>query len=202
MSEIQSQAGISLADVYDVDGSVARLQQLETREVTLTHEMGATIFSERLSGAIRRANTGDILQSVSWNIVLTDLPGSLTRIFGVQVFTDNSGRVNDATVSIRDGPAGREIPIFAWDLNFTNVVSRIEDDGGGVATLRTLINAISGNPPNMLIHSEQRQPIDQIAFRGSSTAFGAGTVNVTMVLYIGFTHVGDISSFGLPIPGW
>jgi len=200
--KILSRAGVSLADTYDVQGSIAGIEQLESREVTLAHEMGATIFSERLSGSIRRANTGDILQSVSWNIVLSDLPNFITRVLGVQVFADDSGRVNDVTVSIRDEDAGREIPIFAWDLNFTNVVSRIEDNGGGVNTVRTLVNAIVG-APSLLIGDSQPQAVNRIAFRGSSTAFGAGNVNVTMVLYQAFTHIaGGLSSFGLPIPSY
>ena len=45
MVKILSQAGISLADLYNVEGSIAGIEQLDTRELPIVHEMSGTIFS-------------------------------------------------------------------------------------------------------------------------------------------------------------
>ena len=46
--------------------------------------------------------------------------------------------------------------------------------------------------------------INDIAFRGVTSAFGAGTVVLTALIHIAFTHLGGNvpSNFGLPVPGW
>ena len=204
MVKILSQAGISLADVYDVEGSIAGIEQLRSEEVQLVHEMGATIFSERVSGAIRRATTGDINQSTTWDIVLTDLPAGVSRILGVSVFADVGSRVNDAAVSLRDPTGGREIPVFLWDsTQGVLVVARMRDDGAAAATFNVLASTLNiGAVPSMLIGEGQPQRVNEIAFRGGTNAFGAGTVEVIMLVYLALAQVGGISSRGLPVPGW
>jgi len=203
MTKILSQTGISLADTYDVEGSIAGIEQLESREVSLVHEMGGTIFSERLSGAIRRVTTGAILQNAAWDLILTDLPAVPTRVLGVVVFSDDDARISRAMVAIRDPLAEREIPIFVWDANEATVTVRMQDNGAAVTTENVLANALGvATLPSMLIGSEQPQPVDQVAFRGLTTGFGAGTVVTTALIYIGFSQVGGISSHGLPVPAW
>ena len=203
MVKILSQAGTSLADTYDVEGSVAGIEQLETRELPIVHEMGATVFSERFSGAIRRITSGDIAQNLSWNVVATDLPAGPTRVFGITVFTpDDVSDLSDLGVMIRSAD-DREIPIFAWDSNEANVRVPFEDDGGGVTNNVVLANALDvATLPSMLIGGGQPQVVNQIAFRGRTNAFGAGTVETIALIYIGFSEIGGISSRGLPVPGW
>ena len=203
MVKILSQSGNSLADTYDVEGSIAGIDELETHELGIIHEMGATIASERLSGNLRRGTTGAINASDTWDVLLTDLPAVPTRILGCVVMTDDASRVARAMVAIRDQPNGREIPIFAWDDNEADLALRIQDNGGAVGILALLQNALSiGTLPNMLIGTDQPQPIDAIAFRGVASAFGAGDVTITFLLYIAFTQVGGISSRGLPVFSW
>lgn len=204
MVKILGRAGVSLADVYDVVGSRAGLEQLESREVSLVHEMGQTIFSERFSLFVRRATSGALMQSVNFNIVLSDLPSGAWRILGVMVFADVQGRALLASVAVRDPLGGRELPFWVWDSAGDSdlVRVRMEDNGAGVAQHRVL------QPAPALIHlpglgaGDQPQSMSEIAFRGSTNAFGAGTVTLTMILQIGFSQVGGLDSHGLPIPSW
>jgi len=203
MVKVLSQAGISLADTYDVEGSIAGIEQLQSQDVQLVHEMGGTIFSERLNGAIRRSQDLEALQSTTWDNVLTDLPATISRVLGCVVFTDVEARLQSVMVAIRDAASGREIPIFAWDTGEAFIGVRMSDDGSAVAPVEILQNALGiGVLPSMLIGDNQRAPVNSIAFRGQTTAFGAGDVTTTMLLYIAHTHLGGISSFGLPVPGW
>jgi len=201
MVKILSQSGDSLADLYDVEGSIAGIDNLETRELPIVHEMGATIFAERLSGFVRRITTGALLQSVSYNAVITNLPAHITRILGVQVVADTGGRVSLAAVSIQQENGEREIPIYIFDStnDSESQVRFIENEV--LATFESLNPGVV-QVPSLLIGSPQRQRVNQIALRGTTLAFGAGDVTITALIYIGFTHIGEISSRGLPVPSW
>jgi len=204
MVKILSQAGTSLADMYNVQGSIAGIDQLESNEVTLAHEMGALIFSERLSGAIRRASSGAILQTTTFDIVLNDLPSGIARILGVMVLSANGSRVANASVYVRDDAAGREVPIFLWDSTQTILTVRMEENAGGAVALNVLTSDLnSAFLPSLLIGVGQPQRVNSIAFRGLSTTFGAGTVTVTAVIYVAFSQLGGTRrNRGLPIPAW
>jgi len=205
MVKILSRSGTSLADMYDVEGSIAGIESLESREVTLIHEMGATLFAERYVQSIRRATSGDILQNASFNVVISNMPSSPFRIFNVFVFATVNGRVELASIAIRSEGQSREVPIWAWDSAIDTDLLRIrmEDDGGGVIQHRVLVPTASlANLPSMGTGTDQLRQVDEIAFRGSTTGFGAGTVAATMVMLIGFTDIGGIASRGLPVPSW
>lgn len=204
MVKILSQAGNSLADVYDVEGSIAGIATLETRELPIVHEMGATVFSERLTGSILRVATGDILQNATWDITTSDVGAvSFSRVLGCLVFTDSASRVSNVSVHIRDPLSGREVPIFAWDLNEAALNLRMVDDGAAVATFEALSNALNvATLPSFLIGSQQRNRIDTLVFRGLMTGFGAGTVFARALIYNIFSETEGISSRGLPVPGW
>jgi len=198
-TKILSRSGDSLADVYDVRGSIAGIDELESREIHLVHEMGHTIFSERVSGSIRRLTSGSISQSTAWNVVLTTLPIIPVRILGVVVLASDSSRLANSMVAVRDPDADREIPIHVWDTNEGALGARIVDDGAAVAELNMLQNALSiATLPSMFA-----VPATEVAFRGISNAFGAGGVTVTALVYISFARdASGLSSRGLPIPGW
>lgn len=203
-SKILSQSGISLADAYEVQGSIAGVENLDSEDVKVVHEMGGTMFSERLSGTIRRRSTGDLNQSTIFNQLITDLPAGPFKISNVVVLADLSARVNNIQVSIRDPISERESPFFIWD-NTTDVTNdiRIQDDGAAVADMRILIPAASQSLQGLVqIGGGQPQSVPDIAMRGQTLAFGAGTVEIILLLYLEFSQVGGISSFGLPIPGW
>ena len=206
MPKVLAQAGFSLADVYDVQGSIAGVDQLVTEEVHLVHEMGGTIFSERLGGAIIRATTGALNQSTTWDVITTGLPAGIWRVEGVYVQSDTAGRSDRAQVSLRDINAGREFPLFVWDAtnDFQSDI-RIIENGAAVGNDAALIQTSPvPNLPSLGIASGQRtQRVgEEIAFRGQTTAFGAGTITHTALIYIAFMRLRGVSSIGLPIPGW
>lgn len=196
---------MSLADVYNVEGSIAGVDQLESREVQLVHEMGGTIFSERFGSNIMLVETAAIAQSLSFDIVAPAvLSTTVQRILGVVVFANQAGRVAHAQVSVRDPTAGREVPIWffddAVDLEAT---IRIENNGAGAAahTLFRPVQLFEGIP-SLVAGTDQRSSVEQIVLRGTTTAFGAGTVVTTAVVLVAFSAAAGLSSRGLPIPSW
>jgi len=203
--KILSQSGMSLADIYDVEGSVAGVEQLLSHDVNVVHELGGTILSERLTGALLRITSGAISQSAAYDVVITAQPG-IQRVLGVLVFADDESRVDRAAVLARDNLAEREIPIFSWDTNEGTIRLRLQDDGAAVADHDQLVSV--GNMPNfptLLIGTGQPgNLVNQLALRGASNAFGAGTVVITAVIYIAHTNIdtAGLSSIGVPIPGW
>jgi len=207
VTKVLSQAGISLADMYDVEGSIAGVEQLESREVQVVHELGATIAAERLVGNIVRVSTGAILQSVAWNLLLPSLPTTPFRILGVAVITLAGTRVDNCQVSIRDNAVitdGVEIPIFVWGSTpDIEVPFRFVNNGAAVAETRYLRQAapIVGMP-SMGFGNTSREDTPSIVFRGSTNAFGAGTEEVICEIYTASMALGGVSSFGLPVPSW
>ena len=206
MGKIQSRVGSTLADTYDVRRGIAGLEELRTQEVAVVHEMGATIQSERFSSFIRRAATGDLAASTVWDIVIDDLPAGVSRILGVTVFPDTAARSDRVAVLLRDPEAGggREIPIWIWNSAtgiFQN--TRMVVEGAAPASFPVLY-PVEPNPsiPSLLVSEDQPQAVADIAFRGQTSAFGAGTVEHVLLLHIAFAAIGGLSSRGLPIPSW
>lgn len=202
MSKILAQAGISLADIYDIEGSIVGVDELLSKEVHTVHEMGGTIFAERLSAEIVRGTSGNILQSINFDIVSSIGP-TPSRILGAMVFTDTVARVDRVALMIRDPTTEREICIFAWDQNEASVRVRMQDNGAALASFDVLQAAAGvGTLPSMTIGTDQPFPVSEIAFRGRSLAFGAGNVVLTFLVYTAAARVSGISSHGLPIPSW
>jgi len=205
MSKVLAQAGISLADTYDIEGSIAGVEQLQAKDVSLVHEMGATIFSERLVQVVRRIATGDLLQTVSFDTSISDLPSTPTRVQGC-IVTADADRVLNCGVFLRDPFDQREHPIFVWDSAVDDAINiRMRDDGAAAATRIFLRpSVLSGGIPNMLMGSEQRRGTQDVVFRVNTTTFGAGTVDVVAQVLIAFANVQGsvVSSYGLPIPSW
>lgn len=202
---VQSQVGVSLSDVYDVKGGQSPIERLFTNEVPAVHEMGKTIFSERLQGGIRRRTTGAIGQSVLIDEVLDDLARTPFRLEGLLVMTNDSARIGSLAVMIRDDAAAnaREMPIWVWDGTNVDVV-RFEDAGNlQTFELLTPVPAHSMRPLLMIGVDQPGGPnVSQIAMRGTTSAFGAGTVFATLLLRTNAADQGGISSYGLPIPSW
>lgn len=201
MPKVLSQSGNSLADVYDVEGSIAGIEELLSKDVNLVHEMGSTIFSERLSARMIALSSGALAQSLEWDINFSF--AEHTRILAVQVVTATVARVNQASVALLSGAAvdDMEVPIWAWDANEGSVVARVLI-GGAVATQAVLISPIVPQVPSMLTGNDAPRPASTVSFRGGTTAFGAGTVITQALIYGLFPQVAGLSSRGLPIPGW
>jgi len=204
-SKILAQAGISLADVYDVQGSIAGVEKLLSEEVQVVHEMGGVLFSERLSGTMRRRTTGNLAQNVTFFSIIDDLPATPFRIQNFVVSADNAARFEHVAVSVRQGGGPREIPIFVWNATTGDLFRAYSSDGdGGVTTVHYFAPLQPANPfnPIMLLGQDAPQVVDEIALRVRTTGFGAGTAVATLTMYITFPQVGGISSYGLPIPSW
>ncbi len=121
------------------------------------------------------------------------------------VFTDTGARLSEVTVSLRDATQEREIPVFAWDLNEGILSIRMQDDGAAVGSFSALANALDvGTLPSMLAGRDQPQRVEQIAFRGLTAGFGAGTVFARALIYVGYAELAAEvpSSRGLPVPSW
>jgi len=202
--KILSQSGITLADAYNVVGSIAGIDELLSNEVSLVHDLSGTLFSERYVTTFRRIISGDVLQSTNIDIIIANLPATPTRLLGLCVMADDASRVSVAAVSVRDPLAsgGQEIPIWVWDR--TNAtVARFDDQGTvgaheimhGIPELTSVPTMIggSGQGPGM---------VDGIALHAQSSAFGAGTVEMTVLMYFGFAFQQGLSSKGLPFPSW
>ncbi len=208
MVKILSQAGMSLADIYDIEGSIAGVEHLSSHEVQTVHEMGGTIAAERIGGFIARATTGAIAQSTAWNVLFTEFPPTPFRILGVSVMDNSGGTVSNCQISIKNNAvitAGREIPIFVWDTTADSEVPvRWVNNGAAVTEFRDLRQAVPsvGGLPSMGFGDTSRMQTPTLVFRGSTAAFGGGTAEVIAQVYGAWMELGGISSYGLPVPGW
>lgn len=204
MVKILSQAGISLADMYQVDGSIAGIESMETRELPIVHEVGATVFSERFRTTIREIDTGPIAQSTEFNLEINSLPASITRLLGVMAVADTSSRVLNAAVSVHDAvadPIAQDFPIWVWSGNSVNLRLLV----GGTVVQRGLLIP---EPETVLIptfvggQDQGASPVKDLRFRGASTAFGAGTVTINFAVFLAFTFTSGVSAFGARVPSW
>lgn len=207
MPKVLAQAGSSLADIYNVQGSIAGVDELVTREVALVHEMGATIFSERCSSVIRRITSGALAQNIAFDVVVTDLPRGLWRILSLTVIADTVGRTDRAQVSFHDAipSVEQDVPLFTWATGNGGTESLIRISDVGAVNNRLQLVPAPGTPfqfPNLGVGVGQRQQVGQIAFRGLTTGFGAGAVTLVALLHIAFMDVGGLNSHGLSVPSW
>lgn len=204
MAKILSKSGESLADAYDVQGSIAGIDELISREVSLVHEMGSTIFSERLNGQILRIATGAVAQNVNFDITVQNLPTTPLRVHAVTLFASVQARTSLASVSLRARNLDREVAVLAWDSGFDNEVSwRASDNGAAVGT-HILLRPTGGYFPNgpNLMGGGNVEVVNVIMLRGLTSGFGAGTVEIVASVYISFSALAGISSEGLPLPSW
>lgn len=203
MVKIQSQAGDSLADVYDVRGSIAGIDHLETRELGIIHEMGGTVFSERFSMRVIRVNIGARAQNIDFTAAVTlEAPVTPTRILGTCVFCDAGARIAKVALLARSETDSREFPIWVYDgSNFIEV--DMEDSGLGLGSF----DVLQGEPSLSMLPSfasglNQPQMVETLQARGRTTAFGAGTVTPVCLWLVAFSRLEGLSSRGLPIPSW
>jgi len=180
------------------------VEELEPGPVHLVHEMGGTIFSERVVSQIRRLTSGDIAQSLDFGPQLADLPDNPFRILGFQVITDAAASLSHVALLMRDPEANQEFPVWVWDGTNSRTI-RIIDDNNAVANLGILTPEPGmSNYATMMFGPESRLSVPDLVLRGTTTAFGAGTVETIALVHIAFAEVskGGISAYGLPLPGW
>jgi len=205
--KILSQAGVSLADVYDIEGSVVGLENLDVGDIQGVHELGGQIHSERLQAFLIRMTTGAILQSTAFDITAGGIPDSINRVLNVFVFSDVAARLHFAQVGILGQGAAGEIPMWSWDST-SDAEYDVRLTIGGAAAGAELA-ARSPNPfvPQLLMRLGPNKLMPDLSFRGQTLAFGAGTVTVQALVLIarpneGNPPPGSPSSHGLPIPSW
>lgn len=206
--KILSRSGASVADVYDALGSNVGIDELDVGSLKGVHEMGGTVFAERVGGQIRRGTTGDIIASAGI-VVEVGMPLFPTRLLGLTVITDDASRVNRCAVMPQgemDGTttATQEMPIWVWDETNSTPV-RMVDNNGAAALFDVLhpIQPLTQVPSMMFGADSPAQTTATMAMRGDATAFGAGTVEIILLMYIAHAVAqSGLSSYGLPIPGW
>jgi len=208
MVKILSQAGQSLADMYQVEGSIAGIEQLRTDELPIVHEVGATVFSERFRTTYRRVSTGAILQNTDFDLAITNFPEGISRILGVTAFSDDAARITNCTCSVNDpiGGGGQDFPIWVWSGTTTPPRVRLED-GGTVTTYDLLMpdagSAIAAGAPTFVtVDTQGSRPIRDIYVRGRTTAFGAGNVTIIGLVHFAFSFTGGVSARGARVPSW
>jgi len=201
VGKVLSQGGRSLADQYDVVGSVAGIDELDSREVSLVHEMGAVLFSERFRVTTRRLEITGVLQSTAITLFLDNLPTGVTRLLGVQCLSDDGSRIANMQVSLFQPTGDQDFPIWVYSGNTLPIIVR---DDGSTVTQEILVPEPELNYfPNFTGGDLQGEdPTDDIRVRGITTAFGAGTVDLTVVFVMAFTFTGGVSPFGARIPSW
>ena len=211
MGKILSQSGISLADAYDVEGSIVGVEELESQGVKLVHEMGATMLSERLQGFFVKMES-TVAQNAFWTlssgaaITFADSPN---RILGISIVIPaaNAGDVTHCSLSIQNALLDRELLIHTWDSgDDPEVRVRFNDDGAGIASFLELRPAVS-NIPQLMVRLGEGPIMPNLRFAGGTSGFGAGTVVVTAIIHLCRANPetpapGAPSSHGLPLPSW
>ena len=208
MPKIQSQSGVSLADTYDIEGSIAGVENLESADVHLFDEMGARVFSERLQAFIVRLTAGAQTQGTAWSAVASGIPDTVNRILGLTVITDQANRTSNLQVSVGNNVTGREMPIWNWATAVDDEVGiQWSDDGAGQAAFNLMSSIHGYHLPQLLTRIGAAKAMPDVIFRGITTVFGAGEVEAILLFHLaraasGNPTPGEPSSHGLPFPSW
>jgi len=205
--KILSQAGTSLADVYDIEGSIVGLEELDAADVKVVHDLGPQIHSERLLSFLIRVTPGGVAQNTAFNVTTGGIPDSVNRLLAITVIADGTAEITNAQASIQDPNSENEIPLWSWDST-NDVENTIQwSDGGAAVSARFLLVAKHDHPIELLTRIGDAGPMPQIIFRGLTSGFGAGLVIPILLLHLarpdrGNPSAGSPSSHGLPVPSW
>jgi len=208
---ILGRPGFSLADVYEIEGSSVGVDDLQTKEVHLVHELGGQIVGERLRTFLHHFESADNLQSVAFDVAdgqLNDVP---CRILGLCVTTDTIARLTGVQVSLESADnAFGEFPLFVWSTgNDTETAFRYSQPGASPSTEGYLsvtdANQMQAHPT--LAARGEDDLMGNLVMRGDTAAFGAGTVKIHVMALIARCEripsaPGDPKNFGLPFPSW
>ena len=205
--KVLSQAGFSLADVYDVQGSIVGIEELEVSEVKAVHDLGPQIHSERLTTFIQINETVAVGQNTAFSFLSAGHDDAVARVLGYIVFANVAGRVDRVCVGIQDPDTLREMPFFVWNTaNDRESAFEWSEDGAAIATF-VQFNTLATQLPSLVTRMGINRTMPRFILRGDTSGFGAGTVQIFMAMYIAFPNPvarvpGDPSSHGLPIPSW
>ncbi len=209
MSKILSQAGSSLADTWQVEGSVAGVENLESKDVSLFEEMGGRVHSERIQSFFIELDSGAVAQSTAFNITAGGIPDSINRVLGIWGIATNSARVDNWTLyqAAQDAAGQGEIPMYHWDNADDSTGGIRWSDHGNAAASFVLLKSLSIWGPSLLTRTGVENDLPDLILRGITSAFGAGTVQLRVLVHLcrpdpGNPAPGQPSSHGLPIPSW
>ncbi len=207
MTKILSRTGFSLADIYDVEGSIAGIEQLETRELAIVHEMGATVMSERFTTRVFRISSGGQLQNVAFNVELITLPETPARLLGVQVITTLASRLARCAVLATDPTLGQDIPLWVFDTTTNDFEAIVMEDASASVAREILVprHGMNINFPTFVGGRRQQDSmVSSVTLAGLTTGFGAGTVTTVALLYLAFPRNDGSrpATPGIPIPSW
>ena len=218
MAKVQAQAGKSLADVYAVEGSIVGVEELVTQDVTLSHEMGGEIHSERLTCNQVRISSGDIAASTDFNVGVNPsgtgvapyyTPDVTNRILGVflAVVAADVNHFEYVALSLRDLNSSREMPIYTWDDSDDDQTRVLWNDDGAGSAEHYQLRSRGLYIQTLATRMGDEQVMCQIMCRGRTKAFGGGTAEViALVQCLRPARVqitaGQPRSHGLPLPSW
>jgi len=200
---VLSQSGTSLADAYDILGSIAGIETLETEEVRVVHDLAQTLTMERMRARISVFGGGaSHAQNTAFAVALNPLTASPARIIGITVEVDETSRLTHCNVCVRDPLNATEMPLWVWDGTNEDIIRM--DDGTALANQIVLRPSEFYKPlPCTLYGIDLPEHVNQFRLRGLTSGFGAGTVTVTVQLYSSFIDApGALSSRGVPVPSW
>jgi len=211
MPKILSQAGISMAPGYSIEGGIIGVEELDTHDVILAENFGDRVFSERLRSLTAELTATDVLQSAAFSATLPGtglgFPDGPSRILGVTVLHDgDAADVLRVQVSMADQSTGLEFPVYAWDDTVGAEITGLWDIGSGAINV-FFLPALVDNTPNLMTRTGNAALMPNLIMRGSTTAFGAGNVTIVGLVHVALANAptpvpGDPSSHGLPLPGW
>jgi len=204
-ARIRSQAGISVSDQYDFEGSSDGIEEFEVRTIQGVHDFGPTLFSERLMGRIDRSVSSALLQNAEVDVDLGAFPSLPSRVYGFQVFVDTASRLTNLNINIAaERGTIREFPVWIWDGSGEQTV-RLIDNGAAVGDV-TLLTPTAPTQVQQFLLIGNGQPLEvaNVEMRGLTSGFGAGTVTVTVLTFIAFpgTTSGALATFGSSLPSW
>lgn len=215
MALIQGSIGHSLARIYDTVATKLNLKRIYGEDVGLTHDMGWVAFSEAFRLGIRTVAASNVAQSTAFGTVTTDLPEGPFRIMGIQVICETTTTVSNVTVSARRSDGAIEFPLFIWDATSDIEVTSRFNPGPGTGDNILLMPTESAQVADLPVTLLQQSPgapriraanvIDDLSIRGTTTAFGAGSVDVTAIVFLALL-AGPNSEVsgpqGIPFPSW
>lgn len=205
MPKIQAKAGASLADQYDVLGSIAGVDELLSKDVSLVHEMGEVLLSERMGTSILQMSTAALVADTNFEITTTTLPDTPTRIMAIECLS-LAGDINEiarAAVTLQDPSSGREFVIWSFDeTNDTEQSVFWSDNGAARSAVNFMLPSINF-APLLLMRMGVLDDMPTLNFTGRSAAVVGTTVVARVMLYFASPSGGPAgATVGLPIPSW
>lgn len=207
MGKILSQSGIALADQYQIEGSIVGVENLQTEDVSLVHEMGAAMASERMKQIQVLMEPTAPLENINFSLSSGNVADCPNRILHAAVYIPaaNAGDITSCQLSIEDGSTGVNTVFFEFNDAQDDEGAIRWDDGTGVADMLTLRGRLT--LPSLLIRPNIGSVMPSIRFAGKTSGFGAGTVAVAALIHLVrpaqlVPQPGQASSHGLPLPSW